>query len=576
MLITKVFLNNLIRCFLTVFWVVFLFSFNFAQNIQVEFTVVDSLELNNMRGFKKETVKSTFDFNQLLQKKQLYWINKGFFLVSFETINQESTSLVNVSLGPKFKKIAVEIDEKDSWQLKKFNVQFSKNSSGIYFFTANEFESFLKSSLEAFLNNGYPFVKIVFENVQISKNEISVSLKIDRGMIYKWTEIHIKGDSSISITAIQNITGVYKEAIFNESIVAQVDKRIEQISFLTTIKKSELLFTEKGVELFLYLKSQKNSSIQGAIGLQPNPLTQSLVLTGDLQMKLTNVFRKAEQLDLNWRSIQPQTQSLNFKFIYPYLFKTPFGIDTRFNLYKRDSTFLDLKSSLGVIYTLKNGSQLKASYQLLASNLLYAANSSQSFSNLATVRTNAYGLTFSQRKLDYIPNPSKGKSIFLEAFIGSRNSTKDSITETKNVGKFAFQIENYFSIAKRHVLKLALGFETYAAPTIYQNELYRFGGLNTLRGFNEDELFASTKAIYTIEYRFLVDKNSNAFVFFDQAIYENNSINYLKDNPFGAGVGFSFGSKLGIFTISYAIGKQLTNPFDFRMSKIHFGYTAYF
>jgi outer membrane translocation and assembly module TamA len=301
-----------------------------------------------------------------------------------------------------------------------------------------------------------------------------------------------------------------------------------------------------------------------------------MVLTGDLQMKLANVFKKAESVDLSWRSIQPQTQSLNFKLVYPYLFKSPFGIDARFNLYKRDSTFLDLKSALGVVYTLKNGSQLKASYQLLASNLLFASASSSQFSNLATVRTNSYGISYTQRKLDYIPNPSKGRFLNVEAFIGSRTATKDSVSERKNVARASIQFDNYFSLAKRHVLKLSAGFETYYAPQVFQNELYRFGGLNSLRGFNEDELFASTKLGYTLEYRFLVDRNSNAFLFFEQAFYENNSSNYLKDNPFGVGTGFSFGTKLGIFTISYAVGKQLTNPFDFRLSKIHFGYTAYF
>ncbi len=480
---------------------------------------------------------------------------------------------MQVELGRKFKKITVELEEKDRWQLRKFNVQLVKIKSN---YSASEFSFLLKNSLNAFLNNGYPFVAISFENLEIVENEISLLLKFDRGMIFRWTEIHIKGDSSISVNAIENIIGIKKGDYFNESLLEQVDKRIEQVSFLKKIKASELLFTEKGVELFVYLQSQKISSIQGAIGLQPNPITQTLVLTGDLQMKLANVFKKAELLDLSWRSIQPQTQALNFMFIYPYLFKSPFGIDARFNLYKRDSTFLDLKSSIGVVYTLKNGSQFKASYQLLASNLLFASASSSQFTNLATVRTNAYGLSYTLRKLDYVPNPSKGRFLNIETYIGSRIATKDSISEKKNVARASIQFDNYFSLAKRHVLKLSAGFETYYAPKVFQNELYRFGGLNSLRGFNEDELFASTKLSYTFEYRFLVDRNSNAFLFFEQAVYENNSSNYLKDNPFGVGTGFSFGTKLGIFTISYAVGKQLTNPFDFSLSKIHFGYTAYF
>ena len=116
----------------------------------------------------------------------------------------------------------------------------------------------------------------------------------------------------------------------------------------------------------------------------------------------------------------------------------------------------------------------------------------------------------------------------------------------------------------------------YSSPVIYQNELFRFGGLNNLRGFNEEELFASVKAQLTVEYRFLLDKSSNVFVFYDQCMYENSALGYFKDQPFGFGAGISFGSKIGVFNITYALGKKFSNPIDFRSSKIHFGYTTYF
>jgi hypothetical protein len=73
-----------------------------------------------------------------------------------------------------------------------------------------------------------------------------------------------------------------------------------------------------------------------------------------------------------------------------------------------------------------------------------------------------------------------------------------------------------------------------------------------------------------------VDKNSAVFVFYDQAFYEDRSNLYVKDMPFGTGVGFSIGSKIGIFSISYAIGKQFNNPIDLKQGKVHFGYIAYF
>jgi hemolysin activation/secretion protein len=116
----------------------------------------------------------------------------------------------------------------------------------------------------------------------------------------------------------------------------------------------------------------------------------------------------------------------------------------------------------------------------------------------------------------------------------------------------------------------------YYAPIIYQNEAFRIGGLSTLRGFNEEELFVTSFMTTTIEYRYLLERNSALFAFFDQAFYENSSANHLTDMPFGFGGGFSFGTNLGIFSISYGLGKQLNNPILVRNGKVHFGYIAYF
>ena len=107
-------------------------------------------------------------------------------------------------------------------------------------------------------------------------------------------------------------------------------------------------------------------------------------------------------------------------------------------------------------------------------------------------------------------------------------------------------------------------------------ELLRFGGNLNQRGFMEDELLATSKTTGTLELRFILDQNSFLFAFYDQSWYERNTSNYLSDTPRGFGTGISFGTSVGIFSLSYALGQQFNNPILLRDSKIHFGYVAYF
>ena len=559
------------------FFIFFLNFFFFGQSIQVHYTLLNNISLQKNKDFKPFEIKKIEELNSILETNKNQWFEKGYYLASFKPLYRSSTEIeVLVEIGSHFPNVAMVIHDSIKSQLRSFGIEnISKNALKT---SPSLFKLFIDKTLNAFANNGYPFAQVFFTEQEIIEQQIQIQMNISSGKFYRFSDIIVKGDSSISKSTVQNLLGIKINDIYSEEKLSSIDRILQQTNFINVLKKSELLFTENGVELYVYLENQKMSSMNGAVGLQPNPQTQKIGLTGDVQIKLLNVFKKAELIDVNWRSIEPQTQALQAKLNYPFLFKSPFGVDLKFNLYKRDSTFLDLKSFIGIQYSFKNNVQLKGFYQVNSSEILSkTSNPSSLFSYLAPIKLNSYGLSLQYKRINYLPNPSKGFSLYIETSIGNRTIKKENTALEKSyVYKSIFQYVSYIPITKRNIIKVGVNFESYTSPTIFQNERYRFGGLNSLRGFNEEELFASTKMISSLEYRFLLDKNSNVFVFYDQGIYEDNSLSYKIDNPFGVGAGISFGSRIGIFSISYALGKQLNNPIEFRNGKIHFGYITYF
>ena len=559
------------------FFIFFLNFFFFGQSIQVHYTLLNNISLQKNKDFKPFEIKKIEELNSILETNKNQWFEKGYYLASFKPLYRSSTEIeVLVEIGSHFPNVAMVIHDSIKSQLRSFGIEnISKNALKT---SPSLFKLFIDKTLKAYANNGYPFAQVFFTEQEIIEQQIQIQMNISSGKFYRFSDIIVKGDSSISKSTVQNLLGIKINDIYSEEKLSSIDRILQQTNFINVLKKSELLFTENGVELYVYLENQKMSSMNGAVGLQPNPQTQKIGLTGDVQIKLLNVFKKAELIDVNWRSIEPQTQALQAKLNYPFLFKSPFGVDLKFNLYKRDSTFLDLKSFIGIQYSFKNNVQLKGFYQINSSEILSkTSNPSSLFSYLAPIKLNSYGLSLQYKRINYLPNPSKGFSLYIETSIGNRTIKKENTALEKSyVYKSIFQYVSYIPITKRNIIKVGVNFESYTSPTIFQNERYRFGGLNSLRGFNEEELFASTKMISSLEYRFLLDKNSNVFVFYDQGIYEDNSLSYKIDNPFGVGAGISFGSRIGIFSISYALGKQLNNPIEFRNGKIHFGYITYF
>lgn len=509
---------------------------------------------------------------------QFFAIKSGYLLASVDSIRFETKKMrVHFHLGPKFEQANLRMDPSD--------LQFFRRTSSLNEkvltnmpFSPPEIAKLLKRLHTDLENNGFPFSSVKLDSLIIDSLNLSAKITVQKGPKRVWTKINLKGDQMISERLISSYIHIRVGDVFNQSDVSLISSRLKQINFIEETKPAELLFTKDGVELFLYLKSKPVSLANGVIGLQPNPVTNVLSLTGEIRLKLVNVLKRAELIDINWRSLQAQTQSLKAQANLPNLFRSPFGIDGQFQLYKRDTSFLELKSTIGIQYALNNGSYLKAFYRNNSSSVLRGGKNNPAFAKLGSVQTNAYGLALYKQTLDYLPNPRKGLTILADLSIGLRKSkatdTSKVITNTTYRGEL--QINWFLPLAKRHVLRFANQTEFYIAPVFYQNEAARFGGQISQRGFNEEELTATTRTVFTLEYRFLVDRNSFAFLFYDQSWYENRTNNYYSDAPSGFGAGFSFGTKIGTFSISYGLGRQFQNPILIRDGKVHFGYIAYF
>ena len=539
---------------------------SFSQ--QSEITEVNTKE----RYFKseKEVVEYVNDSKNKL-------VRKGFVLANVDSLVWDSLSVTaHLYQGPKFEKIKIKVQEQDKFIIRKMprlNERFLQNTN----FNPAEVERILVESLDYLQNNGFPFAKVKLEMEEIQQNESYAVLRIDRGPEVKITKIHIKGEAEVSEKFLTNLIAIKVDDFYDQSRLNKISTRLKQVLFLEEIKPHELLFTTEGVEVFLYLKSSPVSLVNGVIGLQPNSVTGKSVFTGDVRLKLQNVLKRGELFDLNWRSLQPETQDLKLKLNYPFLFNTPFGIAGSFDLYKRDSTFLTTIGTFGIQYFLRGGSYIKIFYEGENSNIL-SGGANSTLGNLSSVSNNQYGLGIFRRQLDYLPNPSRGFYLEIDGLIGSRSSrlpNADTST-TSTTYSARLNLEWFLPLAKRHVIRLANATRAYYAPEVFTNELNRFGGLTTQRGFDEEELFASTRSTFTVEYRFLVDRNSHAFLFYDQSFYENNAQQYYFDKPFGVGAGFSFGTNIGVFSISYGIGKQFDNPMLLREGKVHFGYVSFF
>lgn len=425
---------------------------------------------------------------------------------------------------------------------------------------------------------GYPFAYSYIDSISFDTSKVNGILKIKKGPYVEIDTIYIKGDPGVHTKWLKTYLEVQEDDPYNEKAIYDITRKMSFINFIKEIKPPELVFSPRGADLYLYLEKVKSSSINGVVGFLPDD-NNAINITGDVKLKLENAFKIGEKINLNWRKLQPQTQDLNVGLNFPLLFGSPFGLAGDFKLYKRDSTFLEIIAKGGINYQVNSLIKLNMLFEVNNSSLLQGASSFDS--GLGNARKNGYIVGVESQKLNRMINPSRGYEAELNfkffrrrAIIAQVDTSSETVTSNYSID---FKLNSYLPLGSRNVIKFGLLGEHILAPELFQNELIRFGGLTTFRGFDEESLNASTYGVATLEYRFLLDNYSNLFAFFDGAFYEADTQNdYIRDLPFGFGGGIQFTTNAGTFVLVYALGKQFNNPILLKTGKIHFGYINYF
>ena len=512
----------------------------------------------------------------------------GYIAAAFDSLESDSLNMTAyINEGKKYKLISLKAGNIEKQILNEINYKEKLFSNRT--FKYHEIIKLYKEIIEFYENNGYPFASISFDSLKIDSNAIEASLLLEKGNRITIDSIIVKGDSKITNRYIYNYLNIKPGDLYNELKIKQIESKLKELQFVRRIKPSSIVFTEKNANIYLYLNRKKASQFDGFIGFLPNNnTTGKLMLSGDVKLKLLNSFDSGELLDINWRKLEKNTQDLKFNFVYPYLFNTAFGIDYKFHLFKKDTSYLTLKNNLGIQFLLSGNNYLKIFTNNYKSSLISttAYENATILPDFADISTTLFGLEYYQNKLDYLFNPRKGFKIKLNAAAGNKkinknNNINQSLYDSLKLKTTQYQFECdagiFIPFLKRSTFFINNKSAYIANSNLFENELYRIGGLKNLRGFDEESINASLYCIMFFEYRYLFEENSYINVFFNAAYYEQNTrTKFIVDQPYGFGAGLNFQTKAGIFSINYALGKQFGNPIEFKSGKIHFGIVNYF
>ncbi|MBI1192109.1 MAG: BamA/TamA family outer membrane protein [Bacteroidetes bacterium] len=460
-------------------------------------------------------------------------------------------------------------------------------------------------------DNGYPFAEVrldsfVFTPPPSGEGPLGVeaSLYMRPYRLIILDSIRLIGESiRLSPAYLRQYLGLREGMPYNESAVNAISSRIRELGFVRETQPPVVQFFADRAVIGLYLAEVNANQFDFLVGVLPNSaITGKLALTGEANLQLFNTLAIGEEIRLIYRRLQAGTQELDLNLVFPYLPYLPIGAHLDFDLYLRDSSFLERGTDFGLRYSFGGQDYLEGFLQNERYVLLNPDTASirvtRALPPNLDVGVNRYGLAVQRERLDYRYNPRRGWTVYLRGSAGRREVLQNNaITAINDPGEPEFDYATlYDSISGSQAsfqLSGKLGwFQPVGARSVFhagwqggllrgglllQNELFRLGGYRRLRGFDEESIFANHFHIATIEYRFLLGQNSRFAIFGDLAWLEEQRLGVnRRDTPYGFGAGLDFETSAGIFGLSYALGSQRGNPIAFREAKIHFGYVNRF
>ncbi len=510
-------------------------------------------------------VKDSVDLQNRITSIKTLLFSKGYLLSEATLLKKDSTFTLSINPGPQTFSGKINLITP-----KNFALPLSENLKSVNGpLDSVNFKETVNRYLYYLENHGYPFATLTATEYDLVNDSLSVTLKIAPGPLVTIDSLVIKGFNRFSKNVLKYDLKYKKGMLYQEKYLKDILTYTDQIEYLKMSRPPAVAFTKSKTVLYLYVEEVKSNQIDGVIGLNTEENGQ-VIFNGDINLRLLHLFKKGEDISIRWRRPDESVQAFNLDFEIPYLIKTPIWLQANLGIFRQDSTFVNSDAQGLLKYLLESGSFVSGGVSYRSSNVLL---NSESLTSFKSFNTTTYKLGLELRKTNRVIVPTKGFRLIGYGLTGKRKS------QNANQDQYGWQVfaDQWISLFPRHILKLGLKSEALFGGQLFTNELYRIGGLKTMRGFNEQSIYASRYGIGTIEYRYMIGTYDYLTLFSDLAYVENNAGEQFSSTFFtGIGAGINFQTRAGIFSLFYAFGKDDQNPFDLRTSKIHFGYTNRF
>lgn len=494
---------------------------------------------------------STVKFLDSLAENNYYFTK----IVSVKKVGD--TTKILFDKGKNYNESYVQLSDSLSQALKVSPELFTKNLDSI--------KRLLNKKL---VNLGYTFGRVKTRFLGLENDIPKVTLSLYYGKKRTIDGFVLKDYERVPKRFVKNMEKEYLRKNYNEQNLSSIRQSLQNHPFMVLERPPQTLFTKDSTKIFLFLQKKKASTFDGVIGFG-NDKTKKLSFNGTLNVNFRNLLNGFEDINIYWQRTPDKSQTFNLKTDIPYLAKTNLGLSVHLNIFRQDSTYANVKFQPALYFHLNNRQKVG-----LRGNFENSVVTDSLFVQGKDYRKTGFGIWYemtlpSETALMLYKTKIRAEADFLSA--------EYPVVDAKAKQNYFYGfVEHNLQLSGNHWLNLkgetALLNSNLPFTT---NELLRFGGWNSLRGFNENSLYANFYYYGNAEYRYLIGEQAFFDAFLQYGQLSNTSLN-IRPKLYSFGLGFNFFIPIGLMSFQISNGNEFGNPLKFGDTKIHWGILSRF
>ncbi len=504
---------------------------------------------------------------------------QGYLSAYWDNENKGDSIFAQLNLGPRIERLQVRSNKIPASYLSDEERMPS---------TYAEYLDMLDIVLQKVENEGFPFAGVSLGNPLRKDGTLEADLIFDSGPLITWDSVKVLGSSKTKDKYLQNLSFLKPGEPFSQEDFRKAALAVSRSPYFSIQNEPEISFQQQKAQPQFTLVDRRANVIDGIIGILPNENEEgSVLITGQLDLELYHLGGKGRDIALHWQRLNVETQSLSLLYKESYLFGSRISALVDFSLLKQDTTFLNRDFGLSFLYEPNPKLFLSFFTRRQASDLISTFGLSEvtELPEVADFRWNQYGLDLVWQDLDSPIFPRKGWRLQGKFSVGNKRILENTAIPSEiyaDLDLSTTQFSIWGSIEKHISIKPIWGMWVHSSFGLIDNEnlllndLFRIGGLKSIRGFNENFFYARSFAYLNFEQRLFLGEGSYLLAFVDGGFVEDPYADETRDYPFSLGAGLNLATGSGMFKFILGVGSANEQPFSFSYSRIHFGYVANF